>query len=215
MEPLISESLSRYIHAHTTPEAPIFERLREETYGDLADPQMQVGRVEGAFLKMMVQVTGAERVLELGTFSGYSALSMASGLPPGGRLITCDVDPEVTAVARRYFDESPWGDRIEIRLGPAAQTLEALAGEQFDLVFMDADKESYPAYWEAVIPMLRPGGVVLADNTLWSGAVLDPQAESDRGIVNFNTLVSNDPRVENVLLSIRDGVMFARKVQPA
>ena len=212
MQALISESLSRYIHEHTTAEAPLFERLREETYGHLEDPQMQVGRVEGAFLKLMVQVTGAARVLELGTFSGYSALSMASGLPPGGRLITCDLDPEVTKVARRYFDESPWGEMIEIRVGPALDTLSGLAGEEFDLVFMDADKENYSNYWEAVLPMLRPGGVVLADNTLWSGAVLAPKAASDHGIVNFNTLVSEDPRVENVLLSIRDGVMFARKI---
>lgn len=211
MEPLISPQLAEYIHDHTTPEAALFERLREETYGQLEDPQMQVGRVEGAFLKLMVQVTGARRVLELGTFSGYSALSMASGLPEGGTLITCDMDPVVTAVARRYFDESPWGDKIEIRLGPALETLATLVDQQFDLVFLDADKENYVHYWEAVIPMLQPGGVVLADNTLWSGAVLDPQFDSDHGIVNFNKLVVTDPRVDNVLLSVRDGVMFARK----
>lgn len=211
MESLISAQLSQYIHDHTTPEDALYERLRQETFDQLEDPQMQVGRVEGAFLRMMVQVTGARRILELGTFSGYSALSMASGLPSDGRLITCDMDPVVTAVARRYFDESPWGAQIEIRLGPALETLATLQGEEFDLVFLDADKENYVHYWQAVIPMLRAGGVVLADNTLWSGAVLDPQQDSDHGIVNFNTMVTEDPRVDNVLLSVRDGVMFARK----
>ena len=211
MESLISAQLSQYIHDHTTPEDALYERLRQETFDQLEDPQMQVGRVEGAFLRMMVQVTGARRILELGTFSGYSALSMASGLPSDGRLITCDMDPVVTAVARRYFDESPWGAQIEIRLGPALETLAMLQGEEFDLVFLDADKENYVHYWQAVIPMLKAGGVVLADNTLWSGAVLDPQQDSDHGIVNFNTMVTEDPRVDNVLLSVRDGVMFARK----
>ena len=211
MESLISAQLSQYIHDHTTPEDALYERLRQETFDQLEDPQMQVGRVEGAFLRMMVQVTGARRILELGTFSGYSALSMASGLPSDGRLITCDMDPVVTAVAQRYFDESPWGAQIEIRLGPALETLATLQGEEFDLVFLDADKENYVHYWQAVIPMLRTGGVVLADNTLWSGAVLDPQQDSDHGIVNFNTMVTEDPRVDNVLLSVRDGVMFARK----
>ena len=211
MESLISAQLSQYIHDHTTPEDALYERLRQETFDQLEDPQMQVGRVEGAFLRMMVQVTGARRILELGTFSGYSALSMASGLPADGRLITCDMDPVVTAVAQRYFDESPWGAQIEIRLGPALETLATLQGEEFDLVFLDADKENYVHYWQAVIPMLRTGGVVLADNTLWSGAVLDPQRDSDHGIVNFNTMVTEDPRVDNVLLSVRDGVMFARK----
>ena len=118
MQSLIAQQLAQYIHDHTTPEDAIYQRLREETYGQLQDPQMQVGRVEGRFLKMMVQVIGAGRILELGTFSGYSALSMASALPADGMLITCDMDPEVTAVARRYFDESPWGDKIQIRNHP-------------------------------------------------------------------------------------------------
>lgn len=211
MESLISEQLSQYIHDHTTPEDALYERLRQETFDQLEDPQMQVGRVEGAFLRLMVQVTGARRILELGTFSGYSALSMASGMPSDGQLITCDLDPVVTGVARRYFDESPWGGQIEIRLGPALDTLASLQGSEFDLVFLDADKENYVHYWQAVIPMLRTGGVVLADNTLWSGAVLNPQEDSDHGIVNFNRMVTEDPRVDNVLLSVRDGVMFARK----
>ena len=174
---------------------------------------MQVGRVEGAFLKLMVQITGACNVLELGTYSGYSALAMGSGLPEKGRLVTCDIDPIATSVARRYFDMSPWGDRIELRLGPAIETLRALGrdGARFDLVFIDADKENYVNYWEAVIPLVGDGGVILADNALWSGAVLDPTEPSDHGMVAFNSRVRDDDRVEQVLLSVRDGIMFCRK----
>lgn len=213
MKSLIDPEIAAYIHAHTTPENELFEKLRAETYNDLEDPQMQVGRVEGALLKQLVQISGARRVLELGTFSGYSSLCMASGLPEDGTLITCDIDPVVTEVARRFFDESPWGDRIEIKLGPALETIQELAdaGVELDFVFIDADKQSYCAYWKALIPLVRPGGILLADNTLWSGAVLAPKIESDHGIVEFNKLVQADERVENVLLSVRDGVMFSRK----
>jgi len=210
---LIGEGLETYVHEHTTPEAPIFLDLRAETHAKLADPQMQVGRVEGRFLAMMVAITRAQRVIELGTYSGYSALAMASALPSTGRLVTCDVDPVATEVARRYFARAPWGERIELRLGPALDTLSALAreGATFDLAFIDADKENYSAYWDALVPMMVPGGVILADNTLWSGKVLNPAHHTDHAIVAFNDRVRSDPRVDHVLLSIRDGVMFARK----
>ncbi len=210
---IVAPALSDYIHAHTTPRPELFDRLREETYKDLDMPQMQVGRVEGAFLKLMVQLSGARRVVEIGTYSGYSALSIASGLPADGRLYTCDIDPVATAVAQRYFDESPWGDKIELRLGPAIDSLAALASEglEVDLAFLDADKTGYVDYYEALMPMLRPGGLILADNTLWSGKVLDPQADSDHALARYNAHVLADPRTENVLLSVRDGVMVARK----
>lgn len=206
-------AISAYVEEHTTPEPEILSRLRAETYATLDSPSMQVGRVEGAFLKLMVQVSGARDVLEIGTFSGYSALAMASGLPDAGRLVTCDVDPVATAMARRYFDESPWGDKIELRLGPAAETLRSLNEEEarFDLVFIDADKENYVGYWDAVLPMVRAGGVILADNTLWSGRVLDPKDPSDHAIVSFNDRVRTDDRVDYVLLTVRDGIMFARR----
>jgi caffeoyl-CoA O-methyltransferase len=210
---LIGEALETYVHEHTTPEDPLFVELRAETQATLRDPQMQVGRVEGRFLAMMVAITRAERVLEVGTYSGYSALAMASALPDHGRLVTCDLDPVATSVARRYFERAPWGHKIELRLGPGLETLSALArdGATFDLAFIDADKENYAAYWDAILPMLNPGGIVLADNTLWSGKVLAPAEASDHAIVAFNEHVRADPRVEHVLLSIRDGVMFARK----
>ncbi len=211
---LLPQPLADYVHEHTTPEPEIFARLRAQTYAELSSPQMQVGRVEGTFLKLMVQLTGARRVLEVGTFSGYSALAMASGLPEDGKLITCDIDPVATAVARRYWDESPWGHKIELRLGDARDTLRELAnqGERFDLVFIDADKDGYIDYFELALPMLPTGGVLLADNTLWSGKVLEPKEASDHAIVRFNAHVKADPRVEQVLLSVRDGIMMARKI---
>lgn len=211
---LLSDALAAYVHEHTSPEPDVFARLRTETYADLESPQMQVGRVEGRFLQMMVEVSRATRVLEVGTFSGYSAMAMAAGLPDDGRLITCDVDPVATAVARKFWDASPWGHKIELRLGDAAATLEQMvaAGERFDLVFIDADKEGYVRYFDLALELLPVGGVILADNTLWSGKVLDPQEESDHAIVRFNAHVRACPRVEHVLLSVRDGIMFCRKL---
>lgn len=216
MDRLLSDALEDYIQDHAPPEAPLFAELRQRTYAELADPQMQVGRVEGTFLRLMVQISGARRILELGTYSGYSTLSMASALPADGKLITCDLDPVATGLAREFFAASGLGDKIELRLGTAIDSLAALReeGQCFDLVFLDADKESYVDYWEAVLPMLAPGGIVLADNTLWSGKVLDPTEASDQGIVRFNDRVRNDPRVEQVLLSVRDGVMLCRKITP-
>lgn len=210
---LLPDALAAYVHEHTSPEAEPFVRLRAETHAELAMPQMQVGRVEGAFLRMMVQLIGARRVLEVGTFSGYSAMAMASGLPDDGVVITCDIDPVATAMARRHWDASPWAAKIELRLGDARESLAALAraGERFDLVFLDADKEGYVDYWELALPMLPVGGLVLADNTLWSGRVLEPESAADHAIVRFNAHVRADPRVEQVLLSIRDGIMMARK----
>jgi caffeoyl-CoA O-methyltransferase len=211
---LLSDALTAYIHDHTTPEPDVFAQLRTETHASLESPQMQVGRVEGRFLELMVKISRAQRVLEVGTFSGYSAMAMAAGLPDDGRLITCDIDPIATAVARRYWDASPWGHKIELRLGDATATLEQLVadGERFDLVFIDADKPGYIRYFDLALELLPVGGVILADNTLWSGKVLHPEAESDHAIVRFNAHVRSCPRVEHVLLSVRDGIMFCRKL---
>lgn len=211
---LIGPELAAYVDAHTTAESPLLSRLRAETQADLPQPQMQVGPVEGAFLRILVAATRARNVLEIGTYSGYSGLAMASALPEGGALVTCDIDPVASAVARRYFDESGYGPKIDLRLGPALDTIAALARDQrrFDLVFIDADKGNYCNYWDAVVPLVPVGGLILADNTLWSGRVVDPQSDSDRAIVAFNARVAADPRVEQVLLSIRDGVMLARKL---
>jgi caffeoyl-CoA O-methyltransferase len=210
---IIAEDLARYVEAHCSAEPALLEELRAETVQKLEDPQMQVGRVEGTLLRLLVGLSGARRVLEIGTYSGYSALSMAAALPDGGRLVTCDIDPIATTVAQKYFDRSPHGTKIELRLGDAQQTVEALraAGASFDFVFIDADKEGYVAYWEGVLPMIPAGGLVVVDNALWSARVLHPTSASDHGVVAFNDHVTADERVDHVLLSVRDGVMLARK----
>jgi caffeoyl-CoA O-methyltransferase len=206
----INEGIEQFAHDHTSEESEIFTRLRDETYQDMKSPQMQVGRLEGQFLKMLVRLTGARRILEIGMFTGYSGLMMAEGLPEDGRLITCDVNPEAERMARRYFAESPHGHKIEIRMGPALDTIGSLDGP-LDLVFIDADKGNYIRYYEAVMPLLRPGGLIVADNVLWSGKVLNPDGDDARAMVAFDTHVQKDPRVENVCLTVRDGVMLAWK----
>jgi caffeoyl-CoA O-methyltransferase len=210
MESFIDEAVEQYAHDHTKPESDLFERLREETYRVMNYPQMQVGRIEGRFLKMLVRLTGARRVLEIGMFTGYSALMMAEGSPADGRIITCDVDPKAEQIARRYFAESPHGHKIEVRMGAALETIASLT-EPLDLVFIDADKENYVNYYEACLPLVRPGGLIVADNVLWSGKVLKAEDEPTRAIVAFNERVQQDPRVENVCLTVRDGIMLAWK----
>lgn len=208
---IVDERIEAYAEAHTTPDGELFERLAEETRAKTTAPQMMVGRIEGQFLAALVGVTGARRVLEIGTFTGYSAISMASALPADGELITCDVDPEATAIARRYMDESGHGDKIEIRLGPALETLATLEGS-FDLVFIDADKPNYRMYYEASLPLLTDDGLLIADNVLWSGRVLEPGGdESTAAIKEFNDHVIGDERVVSVMLTVRDGMTFVRR----
>ena len=210
MEAFINEAVEQFAHDHTEPESDLFLRLRDETYRDMNCPQMQVGRIEGRFLKMLVRLTGARRILEIGMFTGYSTLMMAEGLPQDGKIITCDVDPKAEAFARRYFAESPNGHKIEIRMGPALETIKTLGGP-LDMVFIDADKGNYSNYYEAVLPLVRPGGLIVADNVLWSGRVLHPESPDDHAIVAFDKLVQSDSRVENVCLTVRDGMMLAWK----
>lgn len=210
---LLSPDLAAYVEDHAPAEAALLTELKEATYGQLEDPQMQVGRVEGALLRLLAMTVGARCVVEIGTFSGYSTLSLAAGTAEGGRVITCDIDPVATDLAKTFWARSAHGHKIELRLGPALDTLGTLAqdGEPVDLAFIDADKTSYEAYWEALVPMMRPGGLIVADNTLWSGKVLQPTDPSDHALVAFNARVRADSRVDAVLLSVRDGVMLARK----
>ena len=210
MNSFIDEKIEQFAREHTKPESPLFVRLREETYRTMDRPQMQVDRIEGQFLKMLVRLTGAGLILEIGTFTGYSALMMAEGLPDNGRLITCEIDPNAEAIARRYFAESPHGRKIELRMGPALETIKQLPGP-FDIVFIDADKPNYSNYYEAALPLLKPGGLLIVDNVLWSGAVINPKEESDHAIVALDRRVQSDPRVENVCLTVRDGMMLAWK----
>jgi Predicted O-methyltransferase len=206
----IDQAIEQYAHDHTKPESELFRRLREETFREMQYPQMQVGRLEGQFLKMLVRLNGARRVLEIGMFTGYSALMMAEGLPDDGHLITCDVNPKAEAIARRYFAESKHGHKIEIRMGPALETIKTIT-EPIDFVFIDADKTNYLNYYEAVMPLVRSGGLIVADNVLWSGRVLNPEDADTHAIVAFNERVQQDPRVANVCLTVRDGMMLAWK----
>jgi caffeoyl-CoA O-methyltransferase len=208
---IVDEQVERYAEEHTTALGELFERLAEETRAKTSAPQMMVGRIEGQFLARLVRLSGARRILEFGTFTGYSSISMASALPPDGRIITCDVDPEATAIARRYIDESGHGDKIEIRLGPALETIETLEGP-FDLVFIDADKPNYRAYYEAALPLLAEDGLIIADNVLWSGRVVEEDGdESTRAIKEFNEHVRADSRVVSVMLTVRDGMTLIQK----
>jgi caffeoyl-CoA O-methyltransferase len=208
---IIDEQVERYAEEHTTPLGELFGRLAAETRAKTSVPQMMVGRIEGRLLATLVRLSGAARILELGTFTGYSSISMASALPPEGQIITCDVDPEATAIARRYMDESGYGAKIEIRLGPALETIETLEGP-FDLVFIDADKQNYRAYYEAALPLLAEEGLIIADNVLWSGQVVEEDGdESTRAIKEFNAHVRADSRVVSVMLTVRDGMTLIQK----
>lgn len=208
---LVNPLAEEYAAAHSEPPGALMEELRDETRQKMgARAGMQVGPLEGDFLRLLVRLSRARRVLEIGMFTGYSALMMAGGLPEDGELITCDIDPAAEAIARRYFARHPAGGKIQVRMGPALETIATLSGP-FDLVFIDADKGNYPAYYDAVLPLVRQGGLIVADNTLWSGRVLAPESEDDRAIVEFNRKVAGDQRVEKVLVTVRDGMMLAMK----
>jgi caffeoyl-CoA O-methyltransferase len=210
--PIVKEGIEDYAAAHTTPPPPWLQALADETQAKLDAPQMMVGALEGRFLELLAFASGARRVLEIGTFSGYSALSMAAGLPEDGLIVTCDLDPRAIEVARRHIEASPYAGRIEIREGPALDTIATLDGP-FDLVFIDADKASYLDYYEAVLPKLGERGVIAVDNTLWSGQVLD-EADTSADTVAlraFNDHVRNDRRVVCVQLTVRDGVTLIRR----
>ena len=201
-----------YAVAHTSPEPAYFADLAARTRAETSAPGMMVGTLEGRFLAAVVAMARPQRVLEIGTFTGYSALSMAEALPPGGRIVTCDISEQHVALARQHIAASPYADRIEIRVGPAIDTIAALDGP-FDLVFVDADKESYVDYYEATLPKLAPEGVMLVDNVLWSGEVVDEFETDDSTVATmraFNDHVRADPRVEVVVLTIRDGVSLIR-----
>ncbi len=212
MKNLILPEIEAYAEAHSAAESEVCRALREETYRTMAIPQMIVGPLEGAFLKMMTLLVEAKRVLEIGTFTGYSALCFAEALPEEGRVITCEIDPESVALARKYFAKSSHGHKIDIRMGPALETLRALAGP-FDVIFIDADKVNYVHYYRRALELVSPRGVILIDNVLWAGDVLvhPPPDASTAAIQDVNRLIAADPRVTAVLVTIRDGVMVVKK----
>ena len=211
MNILVAADMETYAQAHSMPESDLCRALREETQRRMESPQMIVGPLEGAFLKMMTQLVRATNVLEIGMFTGYSALCFAEALPANGTVITCEIDEESVALARQYFARSPIGKKIEIRMGPALNTMRGLKGP-FDLIFIDADKTNYVNYYRRALDLLSPQGVVLIDNVLWDGDVLKqpPPDEKTATIQALNREVATNPRVTAVLVTIRDGVLVIR-----
>lgn len=212
----VDDRLYDYLLDVSLREPGVLARLRAETL-KLPQAGMQISPEQGQFMALLVKLTGTRSILEIGTFTGYSALAMALALPAGGRLIACDVSDEWTALARRYWREAGVEGRIELRLAPALDTIRALLGEggagSFDLVFIDADKGNYRAYYDAALELLRPGGLMLIDNTLWDGRVADPANDEDntRAIRAFNAALHDDARIDLSLLPIGDGLTLARK----
>jgi caffeoyl-CoA O-methyltransferase len=203
---IINPQIEEYVEQLTTAHESLLHELSEETRSELGSEQMLTGPVAGRFLETLVWFGQPRRVLEIGTFAGHSALAMAGALPDGGHIDTCEVDPERAAFAQRYFDRSPFGSRITLHVGPALETIASLDGE-FDLVFIDAEKEGYVGYYDAVLPRLAERGLIVADNTLWSGRVLDGEGP----IVAFNSHVAADTRSVQVVLSVRDGMTLIRR----
>ena len=211
MNRLVSADIEAYAQAHSMAESDLCRALREETRQRMEAPQMIVGPLEGAFLKMMTQLAQATSVLEIGMFTGYSALCFAEALPANGAVITCEIDEEAAALARQYFARSPIGKKIEIRMGPALDTMRRLTGP-FDLIFIDADKLNYVNYYRRSLELLSPRGVMLIDNVLWDGDVLKQPAPDEKTAViqELNRVVAADSRVSAVLVTIRDGVLVIR-----
>lgn len=210
----LSPEITAYAEAHTSPESPLLQRLTRETYAKILYPRMLSGHFQGRLLAMLSQMIRPKRILEIGTFTGYSALCLAEGLAEGGTLTTLDANEELEEFTRRFFAESGLADRIDYRIGEALALLPGLPGP-FDLVFLDADKLAYSTYFDLIFDKLSPGGFLLADNVLWSGKVIQPTEKPDKdtqALLDFNAKIHADPRVENLLLPMRDGLMVVRKI---
>jgi len=211
----MTDELIAYVQSVGVREHSVLAGLREAT-ASMAESEMQIGPEQGAFMAMLVKLTGAQRILEIGTFTGYSSTAMALALPPGGRIVCCDVNREWTDIARQAWADAGVSEKVELRLGPAVETLATLDDDSFDFAFIDADKPSYDAYYEGCLRAVRPGGLILIDNVLQSGRVADAEVDSEsvRAIRALNEKVVGDERVDHVLLPIADGLTLAR-VRPA
>jgi len=209
-----NRELESYVLNHTKKEDSLLVELDRVTHLKTVQPRMISGHLQGVILEMFSKMVNPSRILEIGTFTGYSAICLAKGLQSDGILHTIEIDDEMVPIAKEYFQRSEWGNRIVQHVGSAMQVVPTL-GEMFDLVFIDGDKREYIHYYEMVLPFVRPGGFILADNVLWDGKVLDksPKDAQTKGIIDFNLCVHNDPAVENVLVPIRDGIMLLRKLE--
>jgi caffeoyl-CoA O-methyltransferase len=208
---LVSPEIEKYIEAHTTDESEVLQQLNRKTQTDVLMPQMLSGKVQGQFLKFISQMLQPERVLEIGTFTGYAAICLAEGLTENGKLFTIDINEELEAIVKTHVEKAGLQNKIIQIIGNAAQEIQQL-DETFDLVFIDADKQNYGLYFDLVIDKVRTGGIILADNVLWSGKIIQEQKDKDtQKLAEFNDKVQQDNRVENVIVSIRDGIMMIRK----
>lgn len=210
---MLGRELEKYILTHIEPEDEVLRELDRETHLKVLGARMISGHLQGAVLTMLSKMIQPENILEIGTFTGYSAICLARGLKPGGKLITIEVDDELESIAARFFIKAGLENSIEQRIGPALEIIPQLSGP-FDLVFIDAHKPEYSAYYDAIFEKVKPGGYLIADNTLWNGKVLEEPAPDDlqtKGVLAFNSLVKNDSRVEKVILPLRDGMTIIRK----
>lgn len=209
----ISQELDNYIVNHSEDEPPLLQQLSRETHLKILQPRMLSGHYQGRLLSLISKMLNPKAILEIGTYTGYSALCLAEGLQNNGVLHTIDINEELYDFQRKYFDASPYGQQIIQHIGNAIDIIKTL-DRQFDLVFIDADKEDYPAYFELVINKLKIGGVILSDNVLWSGKVIEPLVEGDEAttaLLQYNQMLKNDPRIETVILPVRDGLTISRK----
>ena len=210
----ISEELEHYVEQHCSPESDLLQRLNKETYQKVLQPRMLSGHFQGRVLSMLSKLIRPEKVLELGTYTGYASLCLAEGLSPSGELHTIDIKEELVNFQRKYFDASGYGKQIFQHVGPALEIIPTLDGP-FDLVFMDADKENYIAYFHLILPKMKPGGIILSDNVLWSGKVVEPLQPNDKStqvLLEYNQLLATHPKLETVLLPIRDGLTVSRVI---
>lgn len=210
---IVNNALQAYAEEHTSPETDLLKKINRDTHAHVLKPRMLSGQLQGRFLSMVSNMIKPACILEIGTYTGYSAICMAEGLKQDGKLITIDINEELESQVREYFSQAGLSAKIDYRVGNALQIIPSLAAK-FDLVFIDADKENYPEYFDLVIDNVNLNGIILADNVLWSGKVLDGKPDKDtKAIIDFNLKIQRDARVENVLLPIRDGIMMMRKVR--
>lgn len=208
---IVAKQAEEYAADHTTPMSTLLEEVEHFTLTETAYPSMLTGRVEGRFLQLVVQLSGARRIIDIGTFTGYSALAMAEALPHDGKILTIESNPQFAKIAQGFFDRSPSGARIDLRVGQALEIIRTLPDAETDLVFIDADKQSYISYYQESMRILRNGGLILADNALWYGRIFNPKDDDSRAMAEFNEMVKGDSRVEKLFLSIRDGIYLIRK----
>ncbi|NJD56882.1 MAG: methyltransferase domain-containing protein [Nitrospirae bacterium] len=208
---MVAKEAEAYAADHTTPMSELLEEIEHFTLTGTPFPSMLTGRVEGRFLQLISRLAGARQIVDIGTFTGYSALAMAEVLPDGGEILTIEHNREHAAIAQGFFNRSPSGSRIILRVGDAQEILKTLPDEKTDLIFIDADKQNYSAYYQESMRIVRPGGLILADNALWYGRVFDPKDDDSRAVADFNELVKTDSRAEKLFLTIRDGMYVIRK----